>query len=79
MAQKEMPVEIPVAWEIIPDRKPGRFMLRLRHKPLAAIQADGHLRGGTTVLLAFSTNVALDLAGDLTGQTAPPPAGRFDA
>lgn len=72
-------VEIPVDWEIVKGERSETIMLRLRHKPLAAAQAEGS-RGGTTVLLVFSPEMATDLANDLLRHTAgAPPAGTPDS
>lgn len=72
MAKKSFEVEVPLHWEIVKGDRPETIMLRLRHKSLAAVQADG-IQGGTTVLLAFSQEMATDLANDLLGKTAAAP------
>lgn len=79
MSKKLFEVEIPVHWEIAPGEKPGTIMLRLRHKPFAAVMAEG-IQGGTTVLLAFSQETAHDLAHALLGNTgATPRPARLDS
>jgi|GEM_PF-822289 len=72
MSKKLFQVEVPVHWEIVKGEHPETIMLRLRHKSLAAVQAEG-TQGGTTVLLAFSRDMAADLANDLLGRTAAAP------
>jgi hypothetical protein len=79
MSKKLFEVEVPVHWEIVKGERPETIMLRLRHKSLAAVKAEG-IQGGTTVLLAFSREMATDLANDLLGMTAAAPRPeRFDS
>jgi hypothetical protein len=78
MAKKLFDVEIPVAWEILPGDKPDTFYLRLRHKPFEAIKSEG-IAGGTTVVLAFTKDMAKDLADDLTGRSVAKRPDRLDS
>ncbi len=73
MAMKLFDLEVPVHWEIVERDPGGKVTIRLRHKPLAAIKAEG-TKGGTTVLLGLSADMAKDLAKDLLGIAEPRPA-----
>ncbi len=69
MAKASFDVEIPLHWDIVKGEKPGTIMLRLRHKALSAVRAEG-IQGGKNVLLVFSQEMAANLANDLLGTTA---------
>lgn len=75
MAKLSSDVEIPLHWDVVKGEKPGTIMLRLRHKSLSAVKADG-IQGGKNVLLVLSQEMATSLANDLLGppkQNAPTP------
>ena len=73
MAKKLFDVSVVAHWEIVPGQHPELLMLRLRHKPLREVQAEGPKGGGTTVLLVLSREQVHDLANDLLGKTAAEP------